>query len=82
MSLKSKIYAVFVFNLENFSPDRIFYAGNAHGARNNYQVCTLVLLSKYSNFWIGWMSALMSTNFVSTLYFVLCILLSPSSLCS
>ena len=28
MSLKSKIYAVFVFNLENFTPDRIFLHGH------------------------------------------------------
>ena len=27
MSLKSKIYAVFVFNLENVTPDRIFLHG-------------------------------------------------------
>ena len=28
MSLKSKMYAVFVFNLENFTPDRIFLHGH------------------------------------------------------
>ena len=28
MSMKSKIYAVFVFNLENFTPDRIFLHGH------------------------------------------------------
>ena len=28
MSLKSKIYAVFVFNLENFTPGRIFLHGH------------------------------------------------------
>ena len=40
ISLKGKIYADFVFNLENFTPDKIFL--HAHGARNNYQVCSLV----------------------------------------
>ena len=30
MSLKSQIYAVFVFNLENFTPDRIFLHGQLH----------------------------------------------------
>ena len=33
MSLKSKIYAVIVLNLENFTPDRIFLHGHC-----NYQV--------------------------------------------
>ena len=28
MSMKSKIYAVFVFNLENVTPDRIFLHGH------------------------------------------------------
>ena len=39
MSLKSEIYADFVFNLENSTSDRIFYTGTAHGARDIYQVC-------------------------------------------
>ena len=37
----------FAFNLEKFTPDRIFYTGSARGARDKYEVweqpiCTLV----------------------------------------
>ena len=29
----------FAFNLEKFTPDRIFYTGSARGARDKYEVC-------------------------------------------
>ena len=29
----------FAFNLEKYTPDRIFYTGSARGARDNYEVC-------------------------------------------
>ena len=28
----------FAFNLEKYTPDRIFYTGRARGARDNYEV--------------------------------------------
>ena len=28
----------FAFNLEKYTPDRIFYTGSARGARDNYEV--------------------------------------------
>ena len=35
---KSKICSFFAFNLEKFTPDRIFYTGSARGARDKYEV--------------------------------------------
>ena len=31
-------YVFFAFNLEKFTPDRIFYTGSARGARDKYEV--------------------------------------------
>ena len=31
------------FNLEKFTPDRIFYTGSARGARDKYEVCYNVI---------------------------------------
>ena len=39
---KSKICSFFAFNLEKFTPDRIFYTGSARGARDKYEVCVEV----------------------------------------
>ena len=36
--VKSKICSFFAFNLEKFTPDRIFYTGSARGARDKYEV--------------------------------------------
>ena len=35
---KSKICIFLAFNLEKFTPDRIFYTGSARGARDKYEV--------------------------------------------
>ena len=35
----SKICSFFVFNLQKFTPHRIFYTGSARGARDKYEVC-------------------------------------------
>ena len=32
------------FNLEKFTPDRIFYTGNARGARDKYEACIQCIL--------------------------------------
>ena len=41
---KSKICSFFAFNLEKFTPDRIFYTGSARGARDKYEVCSISML--------------------------------------
>merc|ERR1739844_281502 len=38
---KSKICSFFAFNLEKYTPDRIFYTGSARGARDKYEVCLI-----------------------------------------
>ena len=46
---KSKICSFFAFNLEKFTPDRIFYTGNARGARDKYEVCPWPLAKNYDD---------------------------------
>ena len=42
---KSKICIFFAFNLEKFTPDRIFYTGSARGARDKYEVWPQVYMA-------------------------------------
>ena len=34
---------LFLFNLDNFTPDRLFYTDVVHSVRDKYQICVKIL---------------------------------------